>query len=302
VLAMFPFLFVALMLVAWQYKWQYMLLIILGIAALNIGVIWYYASPGSPPFQGGLILALIQIVVFAAVGFSISYLMSRLKEKQHSLEAANIRLEHYTSTLEQLATSRERNRVARELHDTLAHTLSGLSVQLETVKAYWDIDQQTARSNLDKCLSAAHSGLEETRRALKALRASPLDDLGLALAVKKLAQDTSSRGNLTLELTASDNLPALSPDVEQCIYRIAQEATTNVLNHADAKKLEVRLENMEGKAVLFISDDGVGFDMNKKNALDHFGLTGMQERARIIGGILEIQSKPGGGTKIKLTL
>jgi hypothetical protein len=62
VLAMFPFLFVALMLVAWQYKWQYMLLIILGIAALNIGVIWYYASPGSPPFQGGLMLALIQIV------------------------------------------------------------------------------------------------------------------------------------------------------------------------------------------------------------------------------------------------
>jgi signal transduction histidine kinase len=75
-----------------------------------------------------------------------------------------------------------------------------------------------------------------------------------------------------------------------------------VLNHADAKKLEVRLENMEGKAVLFISDDGVGFDMNKKNALDHFGLTGIQERARIIGGILEIQSKPGCGTKIKLTL
>ena len=73
----------------------------------------------------------------------------------------------------QLATSRERNRLARELHDTLAHTLSGLSVQLETIKAYWDVDSQMARSSLDKSLEVAHSGLEETRRALKALRASP---------------------------------------------------------------------------------------------------------------------------------
>ena len=238
VLTLLPFLLVAFLLVAWQYKWQHMLLVILGIAGLNLGIILSFPSPGPAPFQGALNVTLIQTVVFLAVGFSISYLMSRLKNQQQSLEAANIRLTHYASTLEQLATSQERNRLARELHDTLAHTLSGLSVQLETVKAYWDVDQQTARSILDKSLATAHSGLEETRRALKALRASPLDDLGLALAISTMAEDAAARANLALDLSILDKMPALSPDVEQCVYRVAQEAVTNVVNHAQCQKFD----------------------------------------------------------------
>ena len=301
-LAMFPFLFVALMLVAWQYKWQYILLVILGIAGLNLGVIWSLTGPGTQPFMGGLVVTLIQTVIFLAVGFSISYLMSRLRAQQQSLEAANIRLTHYASTLENLATSRERNRVARELHDTLAHTLSGLSVQLETVKAYWDVDQQTARSTLDKSLAAAHSGLEETRRALQALRATPLDDLGLSLAVRTIVEDTAARANLALDLSITDKLPSLSPDVEQCVYRVAQEVVTNVAKHAKAKNLTVNLEFIEGKVTLIVRDDGVGFDIEKDDKEGHFGLTGMRERAQLVGGEIIIISKPGEGTSIKLTI
>ncbi|KPK22477.1 MAG: hypothetical protein AMJ70_05925 [Dehalococcoidia bacterium SG8_51_3] len=301
VLVIFPFLFVALMLVAWQYKWHYILLIILGIAGLNFGMIWSFTPPGSPPFIGGLIVTLIQTIIFLAVGFSISYLMSRLKGQQQSLEEANIRLTHYASTLEHLATSRERNRVARELHDTLAHTLSGLSVQLETVKAYWDVDPQTARLTLDKSLAAAHSGLEETRRALQALRASPLDDLGLKLAVRTLAEDTAARANLALNMLITDELPSLSLDVEQCIYRVAQEAVTNVANHARAKNVTVSLEFTEGKVMLVVRDDGVGFDMDRDTA-NHYGLEGMRERAHLVGGELNIISKPEEGTTIKLVV
>ena len=223
VLAMLPFLFVGLLLVAWQYKWQYILFIILGIAGLNLGVVWSTAGLGTPPFQGWIVLTLIQTVISLSVGFSISYLISRMRKQQQSLEEANVRLTHYASTLEHLATSRERNRMARELHDTLAHTLSGLSVQLEAVKAYWDVDQKTARSTLEKSLAAAHSGLEETRRALQALRASPLDDLGLALAVRTMVEDTATRANLALDISVTGNLPSLSPNVEQCVYRVAQE-------------------------------------------------------------------------------
>ena len=302
VLAMFPFLFVALLLVAWQYKWQYILLVILGIAGLNLGVIWSLTGPGAPPFLGLIIVTLIQTVIFLAVGFSISYLMNRLKGQQQSLETANIHLTHYASTLEHLATSRERNRLARELHDTLAHTLSGLSVQLETVKAYWDVDQQTARSILDKSLAAAHSGLEETRRALEALRASPLDDLGLALATRNMVEGAAARANLTLDLSIMDKLPALSPDVEQCIYRVAQEAVTNVVNHANAKNLTVKLEFIEEKMSLIVRDDGIGFGIEKNSKTSHFGLTGMRERAQLIGGDLTIISKPGYGTTIQLTI
>jgi signal transduction histidine kinase len=95
-------------------------------------------------------LTLSQTIIFLAVGFSVTYLVGTLRNNQHSLENANVRLTHYASTLEQLATSRERNRLARELHDTLAHTLSGLAVQLETARAYWDVDPQAARAMLDK--------------------------------------------------------------------------------------------------------------------------------------------------------
>jgi signal transduction histidine kinase len=302
VLVVFPFLFVALMLVAWQYKWQHVLLVILGIFGLHFGMIWSFTEPGSPAFLGGLTVTLIQTIVFLAVGFSISYLISRLKEQQQSLAEANTRLAHHASTLEHLATSRERNRVARELHDTLAHTLSGLSVQLEAVKAYWDVDPQKARSTLEGSLKAAHSGLGETRRALQALRASPLDDLGLSLAVRTMVEDAAARANLALNFSVADKLPSLSPDVEQCIYRVAQEAVTNMAKHAKAKTLTVNLEPTEERVTLTVHDDGVGFDVEKKDEANRYGLQGMQERAQLAGGQLTVTSKPGEGTTVKLVV
>jgi signal transduction histidine kinase len=300
VLMMLPFLFVALLLVAWQYRWQHILFVILGIMALNLGVRWSSAGPGTQPFQGILVVYLIQTVIFLVVGFSISFLMGRLRAQQQSLEAVNSRLTQYASTLEQLTTSRERNRLALELHDTLAHTLSGLSVQLETIKAYWDVDRPTAHSILEKSLTATHSGLEETRRALKALRASPLDDLGLVLALRKMVEDAASRANLALDMPEIIMVPPLSPDIEQCLYRVAQEAVTNVIKHASAKKLTVKLEFIDGAATLTVSDDGVGFDMDKIDKTSHFGLPGMQERAKLVGGELDVISQPGSGTTVTL--
>jgi signal transduction histidine kinase len=265
-------------------------------------MIWSFAEPGSLRFMGGLTVSLIQTIIFVAVGFSVSYLMSRLKEQQQSLAEANTRLTHHASTLEHLATSRERNRVARELHDTLAHTLSGLSVQLEAVKAYWDVDPQEARSTLERSLKAAHSGLGETRRALQALRASPLDDLGLSLAVRTMVEDAAARANLALNSSVADKLPSLSPDVEQCIYRVAQEAVTNVAKHAKAKTLTVNLESTEEKVTLTVHDDGVGFDVEKRDKANHYGLEGMQERAQLVGGELTVTSKPGEGTTVRLVV
>ncbi len=302
ILAVFPFLFIGLLLVAWQYKWPYILLVILGITGVNLGVVWSSAPPGSPPFWGWTVVTLIQTVIFLAVGFSISYLMSRLRRQQQSLEEANIRLSHYASTLEQLATTRERNRLARELHDTLAHTLSGLSVQMETLKAYWDVDPKAARALLDESLAAARSGLKETRRALQSLRASPLDDLGLTLAITTMAKDAAERANLALELSLADDIPALSPDVEQCVYRVTQESIANVVNHANAKKLKVKLEFTKGKLTLIMEDNGAGFDTAKVDKANHFGLTGMREHAQLIGGKLNIKTKPGAGTTVRLTV
>jgi signal transduction histidine kinase len=159
-----------------------------------------------------------------------------------------------------------------------------------------------ARSSLEKSLTAARSGLEETRRALRALRASPLDDLGLEQAIRAMMEDAVVRNNLALDMSIADKLPPLSPDVEQCVYRIAQEAVTNVVNHARAKKLMVRLELAEGKLLFRVQDDGIGFNVEKGLKFGHFGLTGMQERAQIMGGSINIESRPGKGTAVQLVI
>jgi signal transduction histidine kinase len=219
------------------------------------------------------------------------------------LARANAQLTHYATTLEQLATSRERNRLARELHDTLAHTLSGMAVQLEAAKTLWDMDPAQARDMLDQSLTATRSGLTETRRALQALRAAPLEDLGLVLAVCTLAESVAAQTGATLTWQGPDaaRVENLSPDVEQCVYRVAQEALENVARHAGAKHLTVQLTQDKGRLTLQISDDGRGFDLSKASANNHhLGLTGMRERAEMIGGILHVESRLGNGTTIRL--
>jgi signal transduction histidine kinase len=297
-----PFLLVGFLLIAWQYKWPYMLIITLGITVLNFLTTWMLRPPGEMSIRWPLMITLIQAVVVLAVGFSISYLMTRMRRQQQSLEDANLRLSHYASTLEQLATSRERNRLARELHDTLAHTLSGLSVQLETVKAYWDVDHNMAKTSLENALKTARSGLEETRRALKSLRASPLDDLGLVQALRGLGEEAADRAELKADIALPENIETLTPDIEQSIYRIAQEAIANVINHAGAKNIKLEMTQSDGKITLLVQDDGVGFDPEKVNKTSQFGLTGMKERAQLCGGELFVASQPGSGTTIKLTI
>jgi signal transduction histidine kinase len=297
-----PLLFIALILTAWQYGWRYVILFSGGIALFALGLHLFFFRPGGPSLLPPVTVLVIQTISFLVVGYFISTLMNRLKMQQTSLEQANAQLVHYATTLEHLTISRERNRMARELHDTLAHTLSGLSVQLETVKAYWDVDPAAAQQMLDKSLGATRSGLQETRRALKSLRASPLDDLGLVLALRKLAEETAARANLQLDLSLPERLPALSPDVEQCIYRVAQEAVANAAHHANAHTLIVQL-SVNGRGVsLLVRDDGLGFNVRQGEASGRFGLPGMRERAQLGGGQLTIDSQPGQGTMIRLTI
>jgi signal transduction histidine kinase len=295
-----PFLLIALILVAWKYEWQHILIFTLVIAIINVGILRVFMPDDRNAFSGGLFAVLTQVVTFLVVGFFINIMVGWLHRERRSLEEANSKLTNYAQTLEDLAVSKERNRIAQELHDTLSHTLSGLSVQLETMKAYWEVDPITARKRLDKSLAAARSGLEETRRILMALRARPLEDLGLAPAIRQLAEEAASRAGLSLDLELADNLSALSPDLEQCLYRVAQEAITNVLKHARARVLTVRLEIKENKVTLTVRDNGVGFNLQNGNGIKHFGLLGMKERAAFVKGDLTITSQPGNGTSIQL--
>jgi signal transduction histidine kinase len=117
-----------------------------------------------------------------------------------------------------------------------------------------------------------------------------------------MVEDAAARTNLALNLSVADKLPSLSPDVEQCIYRVAQEAVTNVAKHARAKTLTVNLESTEEKVTLTVHDDGVGFDVDNEGKENDYGLEGMQERAQLVGGELTVSSKPGDGTTVKLVV
>ncbi|MBN8654319.1 MAG: sensor histidine kinase [Anaerolineae bacterium] len=295
-----PVMFVALALAAWKYRFIHVIFFSLAITVFELGLI------AINPFENRNIsvysfIAIIRTISFIAVGFFISALVSRLREQRESLREANANLTHYASTLEQLTVSRERNRLARELHDTLAHSLTAISVSLETAKAYFDINPEQSREMIETSLEATRKGVDETRRALKALRSSDLVDMGLRLAVKKAAESAASRFGLDLELDLQDPMPSLSPDVEQTILRVTQEAIENITKHSQAKKFSIHLSS-DAHTALVIQDDGVGFDMKSKDSSGHFGLVGMRERAELAGGKLKIESEKGKGTKVVLTI
>src|SRR5262249_42481365 len=203
--------------------------------------------------------------------------------------------------LEELAVSRERNRLARELHDTLAHGLTAVAVQLEAVNALWDAAPGEARATLARALDTTRASLTDARRAIAALRAAPVEDLGLARAVRELAESAAWRAGLALDAHIPDRVRGLEPEAEHAAYRIAAEAVANVVKHAAAHRLGVCFEEKGPQLPLGITDDGRGCDLEAVPA-DRFGIQGMRERARAVGGTLHLASAPGAGTSVRLTL
>ncbi|MBK9210942.1 MAG: hypothetical protein IPL71_22750 [Anaerolineales bacterium] len=295
-----PVLFVALALVAWEYELSHVIFFSIATTTLELSLI-YFSTIDNRNIYVFLFIAIIRTISFIAVGVFISLLVARLREQRESLSEANANLTHYASTLEQLTVSRERNRLARELHDTLAHSLTAISVSLETAKAYFDIDPAKSRDFIDKSLESTRVGANETRRALKALRSNALEDMGLGLAIQRAAESAATRFHLNLTLDLKNPMPSLSPDVEQTIYRVTQEAIENIVNHSRAKNFSVRFES-DVYTTLTIQDDGMGFDSKSKEPTGHFGLVGMRERAQLAGGKLKIESEKGKGTKVVLII
>ncbi len=299
-LLIFLLLLIPLLLVAWQYPFSLVLLFSLSTSVLEFSLL-----SSTPQFEAfgarWAVLAMLgRSVLSIFVGYIVSYLVHQQREQRRELAEANRKLVRYASTLEQLTVSRERNRLARELHDTLAHALSGLVVQIEAIDATWE-DRARARELLGRALSLARIGLDETRRALQALRAAPLEELGLVWAIRELAETVATAEGLQLTLDLPSLLGALPPEVEQCYYRVAQEALANVSKHARARHVSVSLTLAGSTLTLTITDDGQGFDPEDRTVAERFGVRGMRERAELIGGTLQVTSRPGQGTTVRLT-
>ena len=295
-----PFLAVPLILTAWQYRFVHVALFCAGTAAFDLLLILSTAGLSPEALIGEIGTIAARAALFLLIGYIVSLLVAIQRQQREELTAANEKLIRYTATLERLTITRERNRLARELHDTLAHTLGGLAVQLDAIATLWPEMPPRAKQMLDRALEITRQGLDETRRAVQELRAAPLEDLGLALALRNMARSAAERNGLSLELDISSELGSLPPDVEQCYYRVAQEALENVARHANAHHVILALHERDGELLLTVSDDGQGFDAQTAISGNHFGILGMRERAALIGGELQVSSEPSRGTIVQL--
>ncbi len=199
-----------------------------------------------------------------------------------------------------LAALEERQRLARELHDSVSQALYGIGLGARTARALLERDPAQAVEPLEYVLSLAKAGLTEMRALIFELRPDSLEKEGLAAALARQAAALRARHGLRVQTWFCQE-PALPFELKEACYRIAQEALNNTVKHAQASQVEIRLDDCEGQITLQVRDDGVGFDPQAEYP-GHLGLHSMRERAARMGAALEIQSGPGRGALVRVCI
>jgi signal transduction histidine kinase len=202
-----------------------------------------------------------------------------------------------------LAVAEERNRLAREIHDTIAQGLVGIILQLEAVSASLAADSPLHR-RIDRAIALARANLDEARRSVRDLRAAPLEHLSLSEALRQLVDQHQQENETEAHLSIPDTMPLLDINMETAIFRFVQESLTNCRKHCDTCAVWVEV-HVGDSVTVKVRDNGPGFDVEawRREAPTHrFGLHGMRERAERLGGTLHIESVLGVGTQLSITL
>lgn len=288
-------------------------------SALTVIAFWI-ASQGS---LGMLLTAPIYIAgyfFFAAFATQTALANEAQAESQRllgELQEAHARLQAYAAQAEALAVSEERNRMAREMHDTLGHRLTVAAVQLQAIERLIGSDPQRAEAMAGTVRDEVRAALAELRQTVAALRAPLEADFPLAPALRHLAADFETATGITVTLTLPDPLPSLPPTHRLALYRGAQEGLTNIQKHAAARQAWITLDVASDRLTLRVADDGSGPESctatgtvaNFPKVGNHlterdsgFGLRGLQERASYLGGAVALQPRPTGGAELIMTL
>ncbi len=302
------FLIIPLVFIAWQYSMRevifYCFLIILAEAVLS----FFPNSDRDLYSKKDLFFAIANIfgniarsVILAIVGWIENQLVTLQREQHTQLVGANKQLRKYALANEKLAQTQERNRLARELHDTLAHTLSSVSVQLEATKALFNRDPAEAKKMLGQTIENTKNGLTETRRTLVDLRSSELENYGLTQSIHNMGKSAAERGGFKISFHLDKGMDVLSDEIGHCLYRTAQEAIENTLRYANAKNVSINLLFDEDAIKLQVIDDGKGFNDSEVKK-EHLGIRGMRERVEMLGGTFTVESDPNSGTKVTAVL
>jgi PAS domain S-box-containing protein len=240
---------------------------------------------------GGLMLYYREPRHFAAEEIELAVMFA----DQATLALENARLRAHT---ERAAVAAERNRIARDLHDSVTQTLFSASLIAEVLPRLMQRDANLAHARLEELRQLTRGALAEMRTLLLELRPSALMDVEIDELLRQLTEAARGRARIPVSLSCSGKSP-LPPDVKVAFYNVAQEALNNVAKHARAHQVHVTLVRHDGCARLVVSDDGVGFAIQEVTA-EHLGLTIMQERSEGIGARLTIQSTLSAGTQIAL--
>jgi signal transduction histidine kinase len=269
------------------------------ILLVTIGPVWYLEGVGIA-IQASLSMSvgIAFVVLFSRIAFRELSARAEVERLATELGQANQQLREYAVQVEELATTQERNRLAREIHDSLGHYLTVINVQLEAAKTVLQQDVIHALDALSKAQHLTQDGLAEVRRSVATLRTSPLDNRSLPEVIKTLAEENQTTGVVT-ELTVRGTPRSLDPPAKLTLYRAVQEGLTNVRKHAQASHISLTLDYSDEKIVrLVVQDNGLG--VAEANITNSFGLLGIRERVKLLGGEVHTRSKPGAGFTLEV--
>ncbi|MBN1993016.1 MAG: sensor histidine kinase [Anaerolineae bacterium] len=226
----------------------------------------------------------------------------RAEQLVRELEESHRKLQAYAAQVAELATTAERNRLAREIHDSLGHYLTVINVQLEKALAFRNRNPEEAEQAVRESKRLARAALQEIRHSVSALRDTP-ETFSLSQALAELV-DNMNTGQFSIALDIQGDEAGFSRHALITLYRAAQEGLTNIQKHAQASRVTVRVRLNAQEADLFIEDNGQGFDPHAltDKADTHYGLQGVRERLELIRGSLKLESAPGQGTSLLITV
>ena len=246
------------------------------------------------------ILELVNVVMYIVfLIVTLRYQMdetARIMRLNEELTEANIMLEDYSKKSAEMAQTQERNRLAREIHDTIGHVLTGIVTGLEACLLILDVKPELARTQIEAIQETARQGMKDVRSSVRALRPDALLRLQFNEAIEKMIDDMCRSTGILFEYICEDSLSNLAADEEDVIYRILQESITNSVRHGHPTRINIRIERHDKQILIRIEDNGVGC----KELHRGFGLTHMQERLNMLGGSMTVDGS--GGFIVKATI
>ncbi len=240
------------------------------------------------------------VVLFGLALVFVLLLMNTIvseRQSREKLAAANEKLREYALRIENQATLEERNRIAREIHDSLGHSLTVLNLQLETALKLWQVNPVKAQSFLKRAKELGSETLHDVRQSVSTMRVYPLREQSLDSAISALIEDCRHSTNIKFDCDIQIS-HRMADEVNTAIYRIIQESITNICKHAQATEVKLQLSVTLAHLHLLIQDNGIGFNLSQNTT--GFGLQSMRDRTLAIGGDFNIESSLGCGSKIKV--